>query len=124
MNYISTRDKSNIVSSSFAIAHGISKEGGLFVPESIPVLSQNDFNALREMNYVDRARYIFKLYLTDFTDEEIDKCVKGAYIGNFDNDLPAPISKLGENVNILELWHGPTCAFKDLALQILHLYII
>ncbi len=119
MDYISTRDKSNKVSSSFAIAHGISAEGGLFVPESIPKLNENDFNALKEMSYVDRAKYIFKLYLTDFSEDEIDKCVKGAYIGNFDNDLPAPISKLGENVNILELWHGPTCAFKDLALQIL-----
>ncbi|MCQ2451198.1 MAG: threonine synthase [Clostridia bacterium] len=119
MNYVSTRDSKNVVSSSFAIAHGISKEGGLFVPESLPKLNENDFNNLKNLSYVDRAKFIFKLFLTDFTDEEIDKCVKGAYIGSFDDDKPAPMSKLGDNVNILELWHGPTCAFKDLALQIL-----
>jgi len=119
MNYISTRDKENKVTSAFAIAHGISKEGGLFVPESIPTLSEEDFNNLKDLSYIDRAKYIFKNYLTDFTEAEIDHCVNGAYKGSFDNDIPAPISKLGENVNILELWHGPTCAFKDLALQIL-----
>ena len=71
------------------------------------------------MTYVERAKYILKLFLTDFTDEELDYCVKGAYIGSFDNELPAPLYALDNNVNILELWHGPTCAFKDLALQIL-----
>jgi len=119
MNYISTRDKKNKVSSAFAIAHGISKEGGLFVPESVPKFSEEDFKALKEMTYIERAKYILKNFLTDFTDAELEHCVTGAYKGSFDNDIPAPISKLGENVNILELWHGPTCAFKDLALQIL-----
>ena len=60
-----------------------------------------------------------KYFLTDFTEGEIDRCVKGAYTGSFDNDIPAPIAQIGENVNMLELWHGPTCAFKDLALQLL-----
>ncbi|MCQ2454837.1 MAG: threonine synthase [Clostridia bacterium] len=119
MDYISTRDNNNIVSSSFAIAHGISKEGGLFLPKEAPKLTEDDFNIMRKLSYVDRAKYVFKYFLTDFSDEEITNCVKGAYIGTFDNDLPAPISKLGDNMNILELWHGPTCAFKDLALQIL-----
>lgn len=123
MNYVSTRDKENKVSSSFAIAHGISAEGGLFLPESIPALTKEDFDKLKGFSYTERAKYILKYFLTDFSEEEIDKCVNGAYIGTFDNDLPAPISKLGEKMNILELWHGPTCAFKDLALQILPYFL-
>lgn len=119
MNYISSRNKSNIVKSSFAIAHGISVEGGLFVPESFPCLSNEDFENLKKLDYSGRAKYIFKLFLTDFSDEQIEACVKSAYIGNFDEDKPAPLKKLNNNVSILELWHGPTAAFKDLALQIL-----
>ncbi len=119
MNYISTRNSQNCVSSAFAIAHGISKEGGLFVPETLPKLTTDDFNKLKSLSYINRAKYILKLFLTDFTDEEIDKCVNGAYSNTFDNDNPAPIKKLGDNINMLELWHGPTSAFKDLALQIL-----
>lgn len=119
MFFISSRNADVKVSSSFAIAHGISKEGGLFLPEIIPTLKENDFNNLCAMSYVDRAASILKKYLTDFTDEEIDNCVKSAYIGSFDNDEPAPLVNLGGNIQVLELWHGPTCAFKDLALQLL-----
>lgn len=119
MFYLSTRDNQNRVKASYAIAHGISKEGGLFVPESFPKLSDDDFKKLKNLCYVDRAKYIFKLFLTDFSDEQIENCVKNAYIGTFDNDLPAPLKKLRDGFNVLELWHGPTCAFKDLALQIL-----
>ncbi len=119
MNYISTRNKDIKVSAAQAIAQGISKDGGLFVPESVPTLSPDDFNKLKGMNYVERAAFILKLFLTDFTDEEIDYCVKGAYLASFDDDKPAPLKNIGGNTNILELWHGPTCAFKDLALQLL-----
>ena len=119
MEYISTRDKSVRVSASTAIAHGISSEGGLFVPESIPKLSSDDFINISALDYIGRAKYVISKYLTDFSPEEIDYCIEGAYIGRFENDIPAPIAKLSEGVNILELWHGPTCAFKDLALQLL-----
>ena len=119
MNYVSTRDKSNRVSSAEAIAHGISKEGGLFVPESFPKLSNTDFENLKKLDYIGRAKYVLKYFLTDFTEEELDYCVNGAYTGSFDEDKPAPMARLGENINMLELWHGPTCAFKDLALQML-----
>ena len=119
MNYVSTRNNTVKVSSSFAIAHGISDEGGLYVPETIPALSENDFSVLSEMDYKAKAEYILKKYLTDFTDEEISRCVNGAYTGSFDDEKPAAIAQLGSNINILELWHGPTCAFKDLALQLL-----
>jgi len=119
MNYVSTRNNKTKVTSSFAIAHGISVEGGLFVPESIPQLSQNDFSKLSQLDYKGKAQFILKKYLTDFTDDEISSCVNGAYTGSFDDEKPAAIAQLGESINILELWHGPTCAFKDLALQLL-----
>ena len=66
MNYVSTRDKSNRVSSAEAIAHGISKEGGLFVPESFPKLSNTDFENLKKLDYIGRAKYVLKYFLTDF----------------------------------------------------------
>lgn len=119
MNYISTRDKSVKVTAAEAISQGISVEGGLFVPDTFPVLTSEDFKNLCGLDYIGRAKYILGSFLNDFTETEVEYCVKGAYTGSFDNELPAPISLIGENANILELWHGPTCAFKDLALQLL-----
>ncbi len=119
MNYVSTRDKSVKATACQAIAQGISAEGGLFVPEAFPSFSDKDFENLKELDYIGRAKYVLKQFLGDFTDEEIDYCVKGAYTASFENEQPAPISLIGKNTNILELWHGPTCAFKDLALQLL-----
>ena len=119
MNYISTRDKSIKVTAAKAISQGISVEGGLFVPDTFPVLTDEDFSEISRLDYVGRAKYILKNFLNDFTESEVDYCVKGAYTGSFDNEQPAPISLIGKNANILELWHGPTCAFKDLALQLL-----
>ncbi len=119
MNYISTRDKSVKVTAAEAISQGISVEGGLFVPDTFPVLTSEDFKNLCGLDYIGRAKYILGSFLNDFTEDEVEYCVKGAYTGSFDNELPAPISLIGENANILELWHGPTCAFKDLALQLL-----
>lgn len=119
MNYISTRDKSVKVTAAKAIAQGISVEGGLFVPDTFPTLTAEDFKKLTALDYKGRAKYILKEFLNDFTEEEVNYCIEGAYTGTFDNEQPAPISLLGKNANILELWHGPTCAFKDLALQLL-----
>ena len=119
MNYISTRDKSIKVTAAKAIAQGISVEGGLFVPDTFPTLTAEDFKKLTVLDYKGRAKYILREFLNDFTEEEVDYCIEGAYTGTFDNDQPAPISLVGKNANILELWHGPTCAFKDLALQLL-----
>jgi len=119
MNYISTRNASVKVTAAGAIARGISEEGGLFVPDSFPSLSADDFSRIAKLDYVGRAKEILKLFLNDFTDEEIDYCAKGAYTGSFDDEQPAPIVALDGKTNILELWHGPTCAFKDLALQLL-----
>ena len=119
MNYISTRDNSIKVSAASAIARGISAEGGLFVPEEIPTLTKEDFDALCKMDYPARASFVLGKFLGDFTPDEVDHCTKGAYVGTFDDDKPAPLHNLYGDVEILELWHGPTCAFKDLALQIL-----
>lgn len=119
MNYISTRNKSLKATAAEAIAKGISDEGGLFVPDTFKTLTKEDFLSIAKLSYVDRAKTVLSYFLNDFTEEEIDYCAKGAYIGSFDDENPAPIVALDDKMNILELWHGPTCAFKDLALQLL-----
>lgn len=119
MQYRSTRDANVVVSSAMAISKGLSAEGGLFVPEMLPNLSQSDFEKISGLDYIGRAKAVLKLFLTDFTEEELDYCVNGAYSGTFDNNNPAPLKKLDDGKYVLELWHGPTCAFKDLALQLL-----
>ncbi|MCH5207769.1 MAG: threonine synthase [Oscillospiraceae bacterium] len=120
MNYRSTRNSSLNVSSAHAIVKGLSDEGGLFVPESIPALTKEEILGLGDKKYSDRAYDVFSKYLTDFTPEELKHCVESAYNSkNFDSDNIAEITKLKNGRYILELWHGPTCAFKDMALQIL-----
>ncbi len=120
MDYISTRNKKERVSSARAILQGISKEGGLFVPESIPVISKQELELLTKQDYIQRACMVLGKFLTDYTHEELENCIRGAYEGEkFADDQVAPLSKLGENTYILELWHGPTLAFKDMALQLL-----
>ena len=119
MNYISTRDPSVKVSASKAISEGISADGGLFVPESIPSVTLDEIAALSEKGYIERAKDILGRFLTDFTPEELDSCVRGAYETGFSDKRIAPVAKLSDGVYILELFKGPTCAFKDMALQIL-----
>ncbi len=120
MYYTSTRDKSVRVTAAQAIAKGISSDGGLFVPTEIPQISLDFIKGLVPLSYIDRAKAILKLYLTDFTDEELSMCVEGAYKeGKFSSEKVAPLYKLSNTANVLELWRGPTCAFKDMALQLL-----
>lgn len=120
MLYTSTRDHSLKVEASVAITEGISKEGGLFVPCEIPALSMDDLKAMIPLSYIDRAKRVLSLYLTDFTKEEIDYCVEGAYsAGKFNSEKVAPLVTLEDSAEILELFRGPTCAFKDMALQLL-----
>ena len=102
MFYTSTRDKSIKVTSSQAISHGISAEGGLFVPEEIPHITMDDIVRLADCDYIERAKEILSLYLTDFTPEEIDSCVNGAYgEGKFSSDKIAPLHTLTKGVEIL-----------------------
>ncbi len=120
MNYKSSRGQVSSVSAAEAIKKGIASDGGLFVPEFIPQLNEDVFKALEEMDYQERASKILAYYLSDFDEQEINQCVQGAYnASNFDNPRIAPLARYRENVYIQELWHGPTCAFKDMALQIL-----
>ena len=120
MEYQSTRDSAVRVSSAQAITQGISREGGLFVPESLPVLSPEDYRSLAKKSYVERADAVLSRFLTDFTGEEIASCTRAAYTSDrFGSADVAPLHSLDDRTHILELWHGPTCAFKDMALQML-----
>ncbi len=124
MFYNSTRNSTVKVNSAEAITQGISADGGLFVPESIPELSLEEIKAVGDMNYADRAAFVFSKYLTDFTDAEIHYCTDNAYsTKNFETESIAEIAHLFDGTYMLELWHGPTCAFKDMALQILPYFL-
>ncbi len=118
MNFTSTRSKQSVTSAE-AITKGLSADGGLFVPTSFPKFTADEINALIDLDYKGRAELVLKKYLTDFTDDEITYCVNGAYTDKFDDNIPAPLKQVSVGENILELWHGPTCAFKDMALQLL-----
>ena len=118
MYFTSTRQNLNVTAAQ-AIAQGISRDGGLFVPSEFPQISQEMLEKLVNMTYKERACAVLSRYLNDFSAEEVEYCVNGAYTGTFDNEQPAPLVDLGNGCHMLELWHGPTCAFKDLALQIL-----
>ena len=119
MIYTSTRDGSVRVSAAEAIHNGIAPDGGLYVPCELPRLDEAFFARAEGMTYPQRAEAILRLFLTDFTEEEIAACAKGAYVGTFDDDVPAPLADMSDGSVFLELWHGPTCAFKDMALQLL-----
>ena len=120
MQYQSTRNKEIFVSAAEAIKKGLSDEGGLFVPERIPMVTGDEIEALAEKTYRERAYFILSKYLTDFSDEELENCINSAYTKEkFGTDAIAPVYKLNNSTYFLELWHGPTCAFKDMALQIL-----
>jgi threonine synthase len=117
MRYISTRG-SKEVQAKEAIYRGIAEDGGLYTPVSIPSL---DIEKIKNIDsYTNLAKYIFGLYLTDFTKEEIADCIDKAYSrGRFDTKDIVAIKKLDSSLFALELWHGPTYAFKDVALQVL-----
>lgn len=115
--YNSTRGKEVGLSASAAIVKGLANDGGLFVPSHIPQVDL-DFNDLKEKSYQEIACYILGLFLNDFTEEEIKHCVYSAYDDKFDDKDIAPLIKKGEHY-YLELFHGSTIAFKDMALSIL-----
>lgn len=103
-----------------AIKRGISPEGGLFVPSSIPVLKADELASLAGSSYHMLASAILSLYLTDYGRDDLDECISSAYnCSTFSSEAIAPVISLKDGLHVLELWHGPTCAFKDMALQIL-----
>ncbi len=120
--YNSTRRNGGPVTASQAILKGLSDDGGLFVPDQIPSLDKS-LKELASMNYKEIAYEVMKLFLTDFTEEELKNCIERAYDEKFDTEVIAPLTE-AEGAYFLELFHGPTIAFKDMALSILpHLLI-
>ena len=118
MDYFSTRGASERVSSAAAILKGLASDGGLFVPASFPQMTLAEIEALVPLSYEERAVRILRLFLTDYTEAELRGCVERAYGRTFDDVRRAPVRTVGE-FEVLELWHGPTSAFKDMALQLL-----
>lgn len=120
MLYESTRGQFRRILSAEAIKLGLSPDGGLFVPREIVPISEEQLKKMTGLSYQDKAVMLLKEYLSDYTEEEIKECVDLSYnTEKFDSPEIAPVRKLDESLYILELWHGPTCAFKDMALQIL-----
>ena len=120
--YKSTRNDEKKVLASQAILKGLSEDGGLFVPEHIPALDK-PFKEMADMSYQEIAYEVMKLFLTDFTEEELKSCINKAYDSKFDTEEIAPLAE-ADNAYYLELFHGATIAFKDMALSILpHLMI-
>lgn len=120
--YKSTRSKGISIRASEAILKGLSEDGGLFVPDHIPALDKS-LKELSGMNYQQIAYEVMKLYLTDFTEEELKYCIERAYDSKFDVKEIAPLVE-ADGTYYLELFHGATIAFKDMALSILpHLMI-
>ena len=120
--YSSTRNSEKKITASQAILKGLADDGGLFVPESIPALDVS-IEELSKMSYQQVAYEVMKLFLTDFTEEELKNCINRAYDSKFDTTEIAPL-KFADGAYYLELFHGSTIAFKDMALSILpHLLI-
>ena len=120
MKFISTRGVSQErVEAAEAIKRGLASDGGLFMPEEIPTLTCEEIMALADKTYEERAAYIIGKFLTDYTYDELLEDAKNAYAEEKFGRAPAPVHKLNGDMYTLELWHGPTCAFKDMALQIM-----
>jgi len=117
VKYYSTRGDKTGITASQAILNGLSADGGLYVPDHIPSLDCS-LEELSKMEYKEVAYEVMKLFLTDFTEEELKNCIDNAYDEKFDTDVIAPLVEIG-NTYYLELFHGATIAFKDMALSIL-----
>lgn len=116
MKYISTRNKEKIVSVSEAIIQGLADDGGLYTPQTLD--QKVDLASTLKMSYLELAQYILSLFLSDFSHKQIQQCVQNAYQNSFENNEVAPLCKYNDGW-LVELWHGPTSAFKDVALTLL-----
>lgn len=117
MHFLSTRGDNEKINASQAIINGLCNDGGLYVPSEFPNL-RNNLKELYNLSYQDLAFKILKEFLVDFNDEELNDCIVKAYDSKFDTELIAPITTIN-NEFFLELYHGCTCAFKDMALSIM-----
>ena len=119
MEYNSTRSTGLHISASEAIAMGLAPDGGLFVPNTLPPLDEKALKELLPLSYGARAKRILKIYLPEYSPQELDRLVADSYGTNFDTTAVAPLRFTDGLTGYLELWHGPTSAFKDMALQML-----
>ena len=119
MNYASTRDKKMRMSAAQAIVRGLAPDGGLMTPEVLPRLPGSALETMKDMSYQQRVVYILSRFLDEFSARELTSFAAAAYGGNFDTPAVSPVRQLKDGLSCLELWHGPTCAFKDMALQML-----
>jgi threonine synthase len=117
ITYLSTRNKNSNVTSTRAILNGLAPDGGLYVPDNTGELKA-DYHDIITKDYKGMAEYIFGLFFNDFSKEDISKIIERSYTGKFGSDKITPLVKVGDRF-ILELFHGPTCAFKDVALSAL-----
>ena len=119
MDYQSTRGGAMALKSSTAIIQGIAPDGGLFIPKGLPVITATDIKEHQNDSYLDWAKLILGAVFSDFNKERLDACIEAAYGTGFDDEAVAPLKKIKDDLYVLELWHGPTAAFKDMALQLL-----
>ena len=120
MKYFSTRDaEKNSFDSAVVIKKGLASDGGLFVPDALPSLTKEEIEKLCGMSYPERAAVVLSKFLTDYTYEELLSDCQKAYSEESFQGGAAPLKKVNDNIYSLELWHGPTAAFKDMALQIM-----
>ena len=119
MEYLSTRGSPRAIPSKKAIIKGIAEDNGLYVPSHFPHLGDKVLMDSERESYVSRATKILRAFLTDFSPDELDAACRKAYSDNFDTPEVAPVQFFGDEVGVLELWHGPTLAFKDMALQLM-----
>lgn len=121
--YIDTRDlHDRPLPFTEAVVTGLAEGGGLFVPQTIPHFDMVEIMALADLSYAERAAAIYKAFAVDLPDEKVEELMGAAYGENFDDPAICPITSLDEKTYLLELWHGPTGAFKDMALQCLPLF--
>ena len=118
MKFISTRGKSPAVTAAEAIRRGLAPDGGLYVPDALPVFSASELEALLTLPYAELSAAVLERFLPGFSREELLGYTKKAY-ASFDDGAVVPLHALGDKLWTMELFHGPTCAFKDVALQIL-----
>lgn len=123
MKYLSTRGYADINESYTAITKGLADDGGLFLPSTIPQINVEKLCS-KDLSYHDMAFEVLNAFLSDYGEDVLKKCIHNAYDDTFNSEKITPVKKLDENNYVLELWHGPTAAFKDVALQLLpHLLV-